>query len=130
MLNRANWRWGASFLVLSWMVCPAVFAAEDAGLEKPSQTDSDSRSYLPPWMKDHPSGKTINASAPHTSPASASANAGTGSNSAAAVPKEPAKKEAAAPSEAAAKKESDSLKVLWPPMLGEGLVRRFTGLFQ
>ena len=52
MANRAGWRFGASFLVLSLIIGPAAFAAaENAGQESPSQAEQDSKSYLPPWMQ-------------------------------------------------------------------------------
>jgi type IV secretory pathway VirJ component len=74
MVNRAGWRFGASFLVLSLIVGPAAFAATDnAGQETPSQTEQDSKSYLPPWMQGQGGGEKAaapaNAAAPAATPA-------------------------------------------------------------
>lgn len=74
MANRAGWRFGASFLVLSLIIGPAAFAAaENAGQESPSQAEQDSKSYLPPWMQGQGGGEKAaapaNAAAPAAMPA-------------------------------------------------------------
>ncbi|MGC2394399.1 MAG: hypothetical protein WA579_00165 [Rhodomicrobium sp.] len=77
MANRAGWRFGASFLVLSLIIGPAAFAAaENAGQESPSQAEQDSKSYLPSWMQGQGGGEKAaapaNAAAPAATPESKS----------------------------------------------------------
>jgi hypothetical protein len=74
MANRAGWKFGASFLVLSLIIGPAAFAAaENAGQESPSQAGQDSKSYLPPWMQgqggSEKEGAPANTAAPATTTA-------------------------------------------------------------
>jgi hypothetical protein len=70
MVNRAGWRFGASFLVLSLIIGPAAFAAaENAGQESPSQAEQDSKSYLPPWMQGQGGGEKAAAPANAAAPA-------------------------------------------------------------
>jgi hypothetical protein len=85
MVNRAGWRFGASFLVLSLIIGPAAFAATDnASQESPSQAEQDSKSYLPPWMQGQGGGEKAaapaNAAAPAATPESKSAAAPTDDN--------------------------------------------------
>ena len=90
MVNRAGWGFGASFLVLSLIVGPVAFAATDnAGQEGPSQTEQDSKSYLPPWMQGQGGGEKAAA------PANAAAPAATPENKSAT----PESKSAAAPTD-------------------------------
>ncbi len=70
MANRAGWKFGASFLVLSLIIGPAAFAAaENAGQESRSQGEQESKSYLPPWMQGQGGGEK--AGAPANTPAPA-----------------------------------------------------------
>ena len=70
MANRAGWRFGASFLVLSLIIGPAAFAATDnASQESPSQAEQDSKSYLPPWMQGQGGGEKAAAPANTAAPA-------------------------------------------------------------
>ncbi len=65
MVNRARWNYGASILVLSLIVSPAVFAATDSSTQdKPqaAQGEAEAKSYLPPWMQGK--GGSDSASAP------------------------------------------------------------------
>lgn len=60
MVNRVRAKFAASFLVVSLVASPAVYAAADnAAAEKPAQTaPDDSKSYLPPWMQSRDGGLT------------------------------------------------------------------------
>ncbi len=52
MVNHAKAKFAASFLVLSLMANPAAYAAaENTPGDKPSQTEPETKSYLPPWMQ-------------------------------------------------------------------------------
>ena len=78
MANRAGWKFGASFLVLSLITGPAAFAAADnAGQESPSQAGQDSKSYLPPWMQGQGSSEKASAPANTAAPAATAAPATT-----------------------------------------------------
>ena len=78
MANRAGWKFGASFLVLSLIIGPAAFAAADnAGQESPSQAGQDSKSYLPPWMQGQGSSEKASAPANTAAPAATAAPAPT-----------------------------------------------------
>jgi hypothetical protein len=76
MANRAGWKFGASFLILSLIIGPAAFAATDnASQDSPSHAEQDSKSYLPPWMQGQGGGEKAgapaNTAAPATTPAPA-----------------------------------------------------------
>jgi hypothetical protein len=88
MVNRAGWGFGASFLVLSLIIGPAAFAATDnAGQESPSQTEQDSKSYLPPWMQGQGGGEKAAAPATTTAaPANTAAPAATPESKSVAAP--------------------------------------------
>jgi hypothetical protein len=74
MTNRAGWKYGASFVVLSLIIGPAAFAAaENSGQESPSQAEQDSKSYLPPWMQGQGSAEKAATSANTATPATTTA---------------------------------------------------------
>ena len=75
MVNRAGWRFGASFLVLSLIIGPAAFAAADnASQNSPSQAEQNSKSYLPPWMQGQGGGEKAGAPANTAAPAATPEN--------------------------------------------------------
>ena len=74
MANRAGWKYGASFLILSLIIGPAAFAAaENSGQDNPPQAEQDSKSYLPPWMQGQGSGEKAGTPATTATPAAVTA---------------------------------------------------------
>ena len=68
MVNRAQWTFGASLMVLSLIMSPAAFAAaENVAPEKPAQAQTEDKSYLPPWMQGGGSGENAKAPANNSS---------------------------------------------------------------
>ncbi len=119
MAHCARWKCGASFLVLSLIISPAVFAAaNNSGQEKPSQAEPDSKSYLPPWMQGQSGSETSSAAAASEAPA---ANTTPGSKSAAVGDNDPARKKARAGSQEQRSHRHGSLP--------DGFISHFVGLF-
>ena len=47
-----NCRYAVSIAILSLIISPAAFAAaENPSMDKPAQTEPETKSYLPPWMQ-------------------------------------------------------------------------------
>jgi hypothetical protein len=63
MVSSVRAKFAASFLVVSLLASPAVYAAADnAEAEKPAQAaPDDAKSYLPPWMQGGNVGQTTPA---------------------------------------------------------------------